>query len=133
MPLLRRRPNQNLKSQVYYTQLQIQVEGGARLEFKFCLVGLGKDAVATASTDWIAFQPRTRCQSMPHPRRHKTTPKSRHLAALVPALRYQLRRFGHSTQCPHVVWMDWGLRHPTWRPSTELSFLTPRRNSGSAE
>ena len=29
--------------------------------------------------------------------------------------------------------MDWGLRHPTWGRSTELSFLTPRRNSGSAE
>jgi len=25
------------------------------LEFKFCSVGLGKDAGATASTDWIAF------------------------------------------------------------------------------
>ena len=34
--------------------------GGARLDFKFCSAGLGKDAGATASTDWIAFQVSTK-------------------------------------------------------------------------
>ena len=71
MPLLRRRPIQNLKSQVYHTQLHAQVGKGVRLEFKFCLVGLGKDAGATASTDWIAFHPRTRSRSTPHLRRQQ--------------------------------------------------------------
>ena len=77
MPLLRRRPIQNLKSQVYHIQLHAQVGKGVRLEFKLCLVGLGKDAGETASTDWIAFQSRSRSRSMPHQRRHKTTPRIR--------------------------------------------------------
>ena len=77
MPLLRRRPIQNLKSQVYHTQLHAQVGKGVRLEFKFCLVGLGKDAGATASTDWIAFHPRTRSRSTPHPRRQQDDTRHR--------------------------------------------------------
>ena len=94
------------------------------------LVGLGKDAAVTASTDRTAPHLRTRSPSMPRPRRQDTTPFNRDLA---PTLSYQHRRLGRSTQRWPVARMDWRSRHPTRGRSTELSFSTPRRNNGGAE
>jgi hypothetical protein len=87
------------------------------------LVGLGKDAAVTASTDRITL-------SMPRPRRQDTTPFNRDLA---PTLSYQRQRLGRSTQRSPVARMDWRSRHPTRGRSTELSFSIPRHNNGGAE
>jgi hypothetical protein len=94
------------------------------------LVGLGKDAAVTASTD---MDRPSSGDTLPVKATAAQARDDTHHRDLAPALSYQLRRLWSKTQRSHDVRMDWRSRHPTWGRSTGLSFLTPRRNSCGAE